>query len=338
VKSAGAALLTVVNDILDFSKIEAGHVEIEPRPFATLALLDNAVSMMRSIADRKGLALGLEIDPALPPVLMGDEDRLRQVLLNLLNNAVKFTPAGSVGVEVRVESRSDEACTVHFAVSDTGIGIPPQQIERLFQRFSQVDSSIRREFGGTGLGLAISKRLVELMGGEIGLESLEGQGSTFWFRVRLPIAQERRRTKRGAAAKAVPKSAGAHILLAEDNEINQEIARTVLEAAGYRVDVVPDGAAAVSAVQGAAYDLVLMDVQMPVMDGITATHRIRALEGEGRAIPIIAMTANVLPQQVAAFRAAGMDDHVGKPFKREELYDAIERWRGRSSEQSASAA
>jgi signal transduction histidine kinase/CheY-like chemotaxis protein len=331
VRSAGAALLTVVNDVLDFSKIESGHVEIEQRPFAPAALLENAVSIVRSVSDKKGLSLSLTTDPALPPLLVGDEDRLRQVLLNLLNNAVKFTPTGEVAVSVTVDIPGPGRCGLRFAVADTGIGIPAEQQGRLFQRFSQVDSSIRREFGGTGLGLAISKHLVGLMGGTIGVESADGSGSTFWFRVELAVADAPRLPDSRPAAAAPPAGTGARILLAEDNEINQEIARTVLEAAGHRVDVVGDGAAAVMAVHGGGYDLVLMDVQMPVMDGLTATKRIRALDGPGRLTPIVAMTANVLPQQVAQFRAAGMDDHVGKPFKREELFAAIERWRRQRS-------
>jgi signal transduction histidine kinase/AmiR/NasT family two-component response regulator len=331
IQSAGQALLTVVNDILDFSRIESGLIEIEQHPFSPGALLDNAVSIVRSISDGKGLALTLVLDPRLPEVVVGDEDRLRQVLLNLLNNAVKFTPQGGVTLTAEVVGQGPGTCRLRVSVADTGIGIPPDRLDRLFQRFSQVDSSIRREFGGTGLGLAISKRLVELMGGTIGVESRPGQGSTFWLSLEVRVVEERRRgdRRKGAAPRAV--AAGARLLLAEDNEINQEIARTVLEGAGHRVDVVADGAAALMAVEAGGYDLVLMDVQMPVMDGMTATARIRALEGEQRQIPIIAMTANVLPQQVAAFQAAGMDDHVGKPFRREELLSAVERWRGRAS-------
>jgi signal transduction histidine kinase/ActR/RegA family two-component response regulator len=338
VQSAGAALLTVVNDILDFSKIEAGQVEIERHPFAPISLLDNAVSIVRSVADKKALALRLESDPALPPMLLGDQDRLRQVLLNLLNNAVKFTPEGEVRVRAEVAGLSEGNCQVRFAVTDTGIGTPVDQIDRLFQRFSQVDNSFRREFGGTGLGLAISKRLVELMGGEIGVTSEQGRGSTFWFTVPLQPFEERRQRERRKKSARSPRPLGANILLAEDNEINQEIARTVLEAAGHQVDVVSDGAAAVKAVKAGEYDLVLMDVQMPVMDGLTATRQIRALDPRARSTPIIAMTANVLPQQVALFRNSGLDDHIGKPFKREELYAVIERWRSTRSNKGAAAA
>jgi signal transduction histidine kinase/ActR/RegA family two-component response regulator len=330
IKDAGAALLTVVNDILDFSKIEAGQVELEFQRFALGALVDNALSIVKTVADKKHLSLQADLTGHLPRTVVGDQDRIRQVLLNLLNNAVKFTPAGEVTLHVDTVARCDDTWTLRFSVSDTGIGIAEDKQHRLFQRFSQVDGSVRREFGGTGLGLAISKRLVELMGGEIGVLSTEGQGATFWFEVKLSGAAEASRT--GDVDEVVPTAGpSARILLAEDNEINQEIARTVLEAAGHEVDVVCDGAEAIMAVQARDYDVVLMDIQMPVMDGMTATQHIRSLQHPARELPIIAMTANVLPQQIERFRAAGMDDHVGKPFKKEELYATVEKWQGRKS-------
>jgi CheY-like chemotaxis protein len=324
IQGSGAALLTIVNDILDFSKIEAGQIDLDPHSFGTEALIGNTLSIVRGLAGAKRLAIRADIDPDLPPWLIGDEDRLRQILLNFLNNAIKFTREGHVTLAVRVEASTPEGETVRFSVVDTGIGIPKAKQHRLFQRFSQVDGSIRREFGGTGLGLAISKRLVELMGGTIGVESEERQGSTFWFTVTLPRGEPGARMS-AAASDVQPASRKARILLAEDVEVNQEIARAVLESAGHTVDVVSDGSEAIMAVQENAYDLVLMDVQMPVVDGVMATHRIRELDGPARDVPIIAMTANVLPEQVAKFRRAGMSGHVGKPFKREELYDAIER-------------
>jgi signal transduction histidine kinase/CheY-like chemotaxis protein len=325
IQSAGSALLTVVNDILDFSKIEAGQVDLEPQPFAPAALIDNAGSIVKAQADRKQLVMRFEVARDLPARVVGDQDRLRQVLLNLLNNAVKFTPKGEVVLQVECARRTDDSCDLRFSVTDTGIGISREKQDRLFQRFSQIDGSIRREFGGTGLGLAISKRLVELMGGRIGVESAAGQGSTFWFTVSLPVAEQGGQT--GAIGRPkLPSGSRARLLLVEDNEINQEIACAVLKAAGHDVDVVTDGAEAILAVQAKTYDLVLMDVQMPGMDGITATQHIRALQHPAHRLPIVAMTANVLPQQVKQFRAAGMDDHIGKPFKRDELYAAVERW------------
>ncbi|HEV2558729.1 MAG TPA: ATP-binding protein [Microvirga sp.] len=324
IQSAGSALLTVVDDVLDFAQIEAGEVRLEPLPFSPEALLGDAVSIVRSVADRKGIAVDVTLDGSLPPLLLGDEARLRQVLLNLLNNAVKFTRQGSVTVEAAASGAGPEAYDLTFKVRDTGIGIPPDRQARLFQRFSQVDGSIRREFGGTGLGLAISKELIDRMGGTIGASSEEGRGSVFWFTVRLPRGvRAAEPDSRGAATPGERRP--ARILLVEDIAVNQDLARAVLEAAGHAVDVVPDGAQAVAAVQERAYDLVLMDVQMPVMDGITATREIRALEHPARGLPIIAMTANVLPQQITAYKEAGMTDHVGKPFKRQDLYAAVER-------------
>ncbi|MEE7493391.1 PAS domain S-box protein [Methylobacterium oryzae] len=334
IRSAGAALLTVVNDILDFSKIEAGQVEIAPRPFSLAALIDDTVSIVRGLAEAKGLALHVDLDPASPPWLAGDEDRLRQVLLNLLNNAIKFTPAGGVGLRVAAGGGPDPVLLA-FSVTDTGIGIPAAERGRLFKRFSQVDGSYRRRYGGTGLGLAISKLLVELMGGRIGVESEEGTGSTFRFELDLDRAEAPPPVASGSGAG--PARRGRHLLLAEDVTLNQELARTILEGAGHTVDIVADGAEAVRAVQARRYDLVLMDVQMPVMDGVGAARRIRALADPVAAVPIIALTANVLPQQVAEFREAGMSHHVGKPFRREELLAAIDRWADDRSHQRPAA-
>lgn len=336
-RSSGSALLTVVNDILDFSKVEAGAIELEQCAFAPAALAENGLSIVRGLATAKGLDVIGRIDPNLPGSLVGDEARLRQILLNLLNNAVKFTRRGSVTLAVRHAGSTPEGETIRFSVTDTGIGIPQAKQHRLFERFSQVDNSVSRDFGGTGLGLAISRRLVELMGGTIGVASDDGEGSTFWFTVTLPRAA-------AAAAAAIvqpaaePRTTG-HILLVEDVAINQELARLVLEAVGHTVDVVADGAAAVMAVEDGAFDLVLMDVQMPGMDGITATRMIRRLKGPSANVPVIAMTANVLPAEVRRFSEAGMDDHVGKPFDRAVLYATIARWLpGRDAEPRRRAA
>lgn len=321
---AGSALLTIVDDVLDFSKIEAGRMDLNPHPFSLEALIDNTVSVVQRGAEAKGLAMKLAMDPGIPEALYGDEARLRQVLLNLLNNAVKFTSEGSVTLEVRCHSASD--CeTIRFAVSDTGIGIPQDRREDLFRRFSQVDHSTTREFGGTGLGLAISKRLVGLMGGEIGFASEEEKGSTFWFTVRLPRAPSHSPIQNANAASRAVAIPG-RILLVEDLEHNRDLARTVLTGAGYEVDVAENGAEAVAAVQASTYDVILMDIQMPVMDGMTATRTIRALDHPASRIPIIAMSANVLLQQVRSFREAGMNDHVGKPFKKAELIQKLNTW------------
>ena len=335
IRGAGQALLTVVNDILDVSKIEAGQLELDPVPFGLRALVDDTVAIVRGGALKSGLEIAVEMDRSLPGSVLGDENRLRQVLLNLLNNAVKFTPAGRVTLTVAHEGSGPGGDAMIFRVADTGIGISPEQQSRLFRRFSQVDGSISRRFGGTGLGLAICRDLITLMGGRIGVESAVGEGSTFWFTLTLPRAEE---PSEPAAPDAGEAAGGAgrspaRLLLVEDVPLNQELARAVLETGGYAVDCAGEGAEAVAAVvraseQGRPYDVVLMDVQMPGMDGITATRRIRALPEPIRSVPIVAMTANVLAAQVEALREAGMDGHVGKPFTRPDLFAAIERWIG----------
>ncbi len=324
IQTSGAALLTVVDDILDFSKIEAGQVELDPRPFSINALVDNTVSIMRGLAETKGLALRVAIADDVPRDLVGDEDRLRQIVLNLLNNAVKFTPRGSIALSVDSLGKNDDTAHIRFSIEDTGLGIAQSRQTRLFQRFSQVDGSIRREFGGTGLGLAISKKLVEVMGGEIGFKSRLSEGSTFWFAIQLPFAIEQL-TSVPDKTSVSDYRAKSRVLLVEDMEINQKLALAVLQSAGHEVDVLGDGSDAIIAVQSKHYDIVLMDVQMPGMDGITATQLIRELDHPGRSVPIVAMTANVLPAQIAAFKAAGMDDHVGKPFKRADLLSIVDK-------------
>ena len=323
IRSAGAALLTIVNDILDFAKVEAGCIELASAPFSLAGLAADAAGIVGGIAERKALALHFHADAGLPEGVLGDGDRLRQVLLNLLNNAIKFTRAGAVTLTIRRLAGEEALARLRFEVEDTGIGIAPAKRHLLFERFSQVDGSNQREYAGTGLGLAISKRLVERMGGTIGFDSELGRGSMFWFEVELPVAEPVSAATTVAAKGA---SAGCRLLLVEDVVANQELARSILERAGYRVDVASGGAEAVAAAQKTRFDLVLMDVQMPVIDGLTATRMIRALDHPAAKVPIIAMTANVLPHQVALCREAGMQDHVGKPFKRADLVAAIERW------------
>ncbi len=324
IQAGGKALLTVVDDILDFSQVEAGIVELEPRPFSLPGLIDECLSIVQHAATAKALSVHVNLVDRLPPAVLGDAARLRQILLNLLNNAIKFTPEGSVLLEIRADrARGDRiGAFTRFSVVDTGIGIAGADLPRLFQRFAQVDASIRRSYGGTGLGLAISKRLVELMGGTIGVDSEKGVGSTFWFTLPLPPTG-------GVGVDAVdqvPKVADRRrILIVEDVPINQELVRHILEAGGHAVDVVGNGAEAIMAVQDAPYDAVLMDIQMPYLDGLAATRAIRALPHRCRDVPIIAMTANVLPEQTAVARAAGMGDVVHKPFSVGQLLAALER-------------
>ena len=323
VRSAGSALLTIVDDILDFSQVEAGQIELKPVPFTLAALAEEAAAIVRASAEQKGLALAVEIRPGLPASVVGDRDRLRQVLLNLLNNAVKFTRSGGVSLALSLSGEG----RIRFAVRDTGIGIPAAKQHLLFERFSQIDGTIRREFGGTGLGLAISKRLVELMGGTIGLESEPEVGSTFRVEVPLPLAALP--AAPGIAACEPPRRRPCRVLLVEDVFLNQELGRAVLALGGHTVDVASSGAEAIRAVAEGGYDLVLMDIQMPGMDGMTATRQIRAMGGSASEVPIVAMTANVLPHQMSEYLAAGMQGHIGKPFKREALLATVEHWAGR---------
>ncbi|WP_143096108.1 ATP-binding protein [Tranquillimonas alkanivorans] len=323
VQFAGSALLATVDDILDFSKIEAGHVQLRPHAFSLSPLVNNAASIVADQAERKGLVLNLDLAEDLPDMLLGDENRIRQVLLNLMNNAVKFTERGQVRVAVDRIDHASGPC-IRFTVEDTGIGISEEQIDRLFDQFYQVSQVGRPCIGGTGLGLAISKRLTEAMGGEIGVRSQPGEGSAFWFTIpcRYPTADERA----ALADEAVPTSAsakGARLLLVEDLEYNRDLATVILAGAGYFVAVARDGLEAIEMVKAEPYDLVLMDIQMPGLDGLAATERIRALGSPVADVPILAMTANVLPHQIKKFGEVGMTGHVAKPFRKGELLEKV---------------
>ncbi|HWH21954.1 MAG TPA: PAS domain-containing protein, partial [Allosphingosinicella sp.] len=330
IQNSGNALLSVVNDILDLSKLEAGKIEFHEEPFSIQAFVDHTTSIVQRTAEAKGLEVRIEVDPSLSPYHLGDEARLRQVLLNLLNNAVKFTSAGFVSVEARRLGRPEGRERIHFAVADSGPGIPEAKQGLLFKQFSQTDASISREYGGTGLGLAICKNLVEMMGGRIGVSSKPGVGSTFWFEVELAPANAP--ADPGPVLPAGGEARTGTILLVDDLPINQELACAILKRSGHEVDVASNGAEAVHAVQGRKYDLVLMDIQMPVVDGVTATRMIRGLPGPASRVPIVAMTANVLPEQVREFRAAGMDGHVAKPIKQAELHRAVQQVLGAEPE------
>jgi CheY-like chemotaxis protein/nitrogen-specific signal transduction histidine kinase len=328
VQKSGSLLMTIVDDILNLSKLDAGKVELDLRPFPLEALIDNSTSIIRTVAEAKGLQLNTWVDPEAATYHLGDEGRLRQVLLNLLNNALKFTAEGSIKVEVKRILTANAMDRLRFSVSDTGPGIATDKQHRLFKKFSQTDASVSREYGGTGLGLAISKSLVELMDGHIGVFSTEGMGSTFWFEVDLPHASAPATAV--TAEPSLPSSAaapsarrGANILLVEDVPFNQELAEAILTRAGHTVRIAGDGLEALKAVVQEDFDLILMDVQMPRMDGITATRRIREMSGPKGLVPIIAMTANVLPEQVREFRAVGMNAHVAKPIKQADLHAAI---------------
>jgi signal transduction histidine kinase/CheY-like chemotaxis protein len=321
IDSAGGALLTVVNDILDFSRVEAGQVELLPQPTSASALLRDAAAIMAPEARAKGQTLGVEVIDPVDALHDLDDIRLRQVLLNLLNNAVKFTEHGRISARLIVEP-GDHEDRLRFEIADTGVGISVEQQPLLFQRFSQVDSSASRTYGGAGLGLAISRALVELMAGKIGVDSVPGRGSCFWIEIAAPVAEPLAVAERRQPASP----SAARILLVDDHPMNREIGVALLTLAGCQVDIAENGQQAVDAAAVGEYDMILMDIHMPLMDGLAATRAIRALNSPAGKIPIIAMSADALPQQVERCYAAGMVDHIAKPIQREVLYAKVERW------------
>ena len=329
IRTSSEALLTIINDVLDFSKIEAGRMELEQVPFNLHECVEGAVALIRSLAAQKSIAVTSEVAPEVPEAVVGDVSRLRQILLNVLNNAVKFTEEGTVALTVDATPRADGEVELHVTVRDTGIGIPADRIGLLFESFSQTDSSISRRFGGTGLGLAISKRLAEAMGGTMWAESGgEGSGSTFHAtlvaRVAAPDAVPQEVESRASGLD--PEQAAKHplrILVAEDNAVNQKLALKLLSQMGYDADVAANGLEAVAAVERQRYDVVLMDVQMPEMDGLEATRRIVAGVAPDERPWIVAMTANAMDGDRAKCIAAGMQDYIAKPIRVKELADAL---------------
>jgi PAS domain S-box-containing protein len=330
VRTSAQALLSLINDILDFSKIEAGRLDLEIIDFDLLLLCSNLTDLLAPQAGQKGLEFSCDVAPDVPPVINGDPGRLRQILLNLAGNAIKFTPHGKVTVQVSLVSASATAMVLRFTVRDTGIGIPAEKQTQLFQKFSQMDTSTARHYGGTGLGLAISKQLAHLMDGEIGVTSVVGQGSEFWFTACLAPALH----ALPAAAPPDPPPgnrphwSGLRVLLAEDNVINQKVALGFLNTLGLQADVAVSGTEAMQALSTIAYDVVLMDMQMPEMDGPEATRLIRAPHSTALnpRIPIIAMTANTTRDAARICLAAGMNDYIAKPISSRSLASALEKW------------
>ena len=340
------SLLVILNDILDFSKIEAGRLDLELLDFDLRAMLAGFAKPFLARAQGKKLHFDYAVGPAVPALVRGDPVRLRQVLTNLVGNAIKFTHAGEVSLRVALLAQGEEDVTLRFSVADTGIGIAVDKQALLFRKFMQADTSTTRQYGGTGLGLAISKQLVELMGGEIGVVSREGIGSEFWFIVRLGRAQgtavplesegeQPGRETAGARAgvtqdapAAAAGTGGARILLAEDNVTNQKVALGVLKKMGLQVDPVANGIEAIAALEMHHYDLVLMDVQMPEMDGLSATRIIRDPRSAvfDHAVPIIAMTANAMDSDREQCLAAGMNGYIVKPIVRKALFEALDTW------------
>ena len=337
IETASTHLLGIINDILDMAKIEANKLELSAVAFRFADMVRDAVSIIRLKADEKSQNLRIRIDENIPDILVGDDQRLRQVITNLLGNASKFTPErGAIELEARLKGRADGLHTIQISVRDSGIGISREQQARLFDSFEQAESSTSRKFGGTGLGLAIAKRIVTMMGGDIQVESEPGKGALFSFTVALPAGEESARTEvhsapapAGSLPAASADLAGHRILLVEDVEINREIVLALLEPTHLAVDCAENGAVAVEMVRRdpGRYDMIFMDVQMPEMDGFEATRHIRQLDVPRAAtIPIVAMTANVFHEDVEKCLAAGMNDHVGKPLEIDRVLAVIRKY------------
>jgi CheY-like chemotaxis protein len=337
-QTSGRHLLGVINDILDFSKIESGNIVLEHIDFDLRALVEECLTMFAQAAGKKDLELAVRFTPDGDrlPELRGDPFRLRQVLANLLANAIKFTDHGRVIVRVSLEEESAHEATILIGVEDTGIGIAPEAQERIFEVFSQADGSTTRRYGGTGLGLAITRRILTAIGGTIRVQSTPGQGSTFLVSLRLPKAPSRQtEAPSTAAAEGGRELVGAYgdtrlqgsVLLVEDNAVNQEVAVAMLMHLGLQVEVARDGQKAVDRVREGRFDLVLMDCNMPLMDGFEATAAIRSLpDGRGAALPIIALTANAMAGDEEKCLAAGMNAFLGKPFTPAQLVEILNRW------------
>jgi signal transduction histidine kinase/ActR/RegA family two-component response regulator len=347
IRTSGDALLLIINDILDFSKIEAGKVTLEIIGFNPRKVVGECLALVAAGAKTKNIQLVLECDDGIPNNLLGDPTRIRQVLLNLLSNALKFTTKGVVSVRVFPQDGSLVEPLIRFEVSDSGIGISRAAQGQLFQSFSQADTSTTRRYGGTGLGLAICKGLAELMGGSIGVESEPGNGSVFWFTASLPQLVGGGETPEFRflpvdldSSIGVDSSIGRslHILIAEDNKINQKVLSKMLARLGATADIAENGAIAVEMAKIHAYDAILMDCHMPEMDGLEATAAIRRLGTEWSDVPIIAVTANALPEERLRCIGAGMNDYLSKPVAKDDLIKMLRRWTPLETGQQISSA
>jgi two-component system, sensor histidine kinase and response regulator len=344
IKTSADSLLSIINDILDFSKIEAGKMTFEKLDFDLRETVKNSIELLSHRAETKGLALNYVIDEKVNTKVLGDPSRLRQVLLNLLSNAVKFTDKGAVSLEIMQLDETDDKIKLQFAVRDTGIGISEEAQKNLFQSFTQADASTTRRFGGTGLGLAICRRIVELMGGSISVTSVLGKGSAFLFDIQFAKQKVSVPSVNGSVMSECSKTAaefstalnGSRVLFAEDNKINQLVGLKQLNKLGYNVDIVSNGREAVEAWQREKYNVILMDCQMPEMDGYEATRKIRELETEQNLPPaqIIAMTAHAMQGARELCLTAGMDDYISKPVDKEELKKVLEK---KTAKKTASA-
>jgi signal transduction histidine kinase/CheY-like chemotaxis protein len=327
--NAASTLLNILNDILDISKIEAGRLELDVAPFLPRRMLDDMMALWRPTALNKGLGLKSHVDADVPIVMIGDANRIGQIVANYLGNAIKFTERGTVTVRLSGEPKGQGIYRLRVTVTDTGIGIGHDTIPRLFQKFSQADNSTTRKFGGTGLGLAICRELAQLMGGQVGVESTPDKGSTFWFAVDCHLADSTILPMPEASARsrllALPGERRLHLLVVEDNQINQVVISSMLRAAGHECDIAKDGRDAIAAVQSGRYDGVLMDIQMPVIDGVEATQSIRKLGDRYLRLPIIALTANAMAGDEEHYLGLGMNDYVPKPIDPDRLTLALRR-------------
>ena len=328
VEEAADALMTLINDVLDLSKLESGRFKLATRRFDPSTETLGALDTIRGLPQAEGLDLSADFGPLPKKPVLGDAKRLRQVLLNLLGNAVKFTDTGSVMVRVRETARRDDTVDVLFEIIDTGMGIAPSALDELFTPFVQADGSISRRFGGTGLGLSISRNLVDLMGGEIGVKSELGKGSCFWFKLPFAMAGDpaieiRRKEPSGAAAAPEQVVPPLDVLVAEDSEANRLLIVTFLEAAGHKVDIAVNGNMACERAGAKRFDVILMDVQMPECDGLTATRLIRSGDGPCRDVPIIAVTAHAMAEDRERCFDAGMNDYLTKPLGAKTLLETL---------------
>lgn len=342
VKKADAAahyLLGILNDILDFSKVEAGKLDLEEIDFNLDDLLENVGTIVSVQAQERGLDLNIDKNNAVGLALRGDPLRLQQVLMNLSSNALKFTDSGKVTISVRALDQIDDGVRLLFSVKDTGPGLSRDQVGRLFEAFQQADSSTTRRYGGTGLGLVICKRLVQLMGGDIGVDSMLGQGSNFYFELVLPrVTTQKTLSESLPLEDAKARLRGARVLLVEDNQLNQEVAKAILEHEGVKVDIAENGRVAVDIIRTKGvdyYHLVLMDLQMPELDGFGATQQIRALSGSER-LPIVAMTADTVKEDRTRCLEIGMSDFVSKPMRITKLLTMLAKWIDRPSDEANS--
>ncbi|MEM7656876.1 MAG: ATP-binding protein, partial [Bacteroidota bacterium] len=337
ISTSSQNLLSILNDILDYSRVEAGKLELEIRSLSVVELIKEVIVLFESRANDKGIVLEYQIEGEIPPVIFSDPTRLRQVLVNLVNNALKFTPEGYIRIMARLKQPSvkdiahKQSFELEFEVEDTGIGIAEEKQQSIFESFQQVDNSVSRRFGGVGLGLAISQKLVELMQGQIWVESEEGKGSSFRFFMEAEADREgekkqQKQSKEFVFNRSLGERVPLSILVAEDNLINQTVIEGILEKMGFEIDLVDDGQEVLNALKKKSYDLIFMDIQMPEMDGLTATQNILQTYGPTHRPIIIAMTANAMSGVREQYLDAGMDDYISKPFKLKDLEQAILNW------------